>query len=254
MVSSRNSQTSIESSALAKFLQTLNVGHSSVQIVVDNARPTALDRHIIGGGEQSRESQDSTATTKTRRPHGSNDASLGKKRRRRVSFNYKIRVVNCSALTNTDELFYTEKEYKKMKKEIKATLLRHMMEDESSSSNDDDTIDCMRGIETHLEDARAAKNRARLRACLAVLTEQKRQLLEDGNVIPMDGQELSRRYQQVSLECQWEAIQRGLKDWVDICPPSYKSTTQDQTPIGYEFGVAAPTICPKIRAISSFAA
>ncbi|KAL3926854.1 MAG: hypothetical protein SGBAC_013315, partial [Bacillariaceae sp.] len=90
-----NSQTTTDSSPLANFLLKLNVAESAV-IVVDNVRPTALDRELIvaslaqksqgeSGKSQMNPPQDTTV-----RPD--NDVPVGKKLKRQVSFDYKVRV------------------------------------------------------------------------------------------------------------------------------------------------------------------
>ncbi|KAL3927434.1 MAG: hypothetical protein SGBAC_013088 [Bacillariaceae sp.] len=99
-----------------------------------------------------------------------------------------------------------------MKKEIQATLRRHTQNEEESSSDENESIHCMRGLEAYYGDAKTAKHRARLHACLAVLTEQNRQYMENGNAIPLDEQELS---------------------------PTY---------------IGAPSVGPKLRAVSPYAA
>lgn len=240
---------------LASFLQTLNVTKAEITIVDDNAKSTVTDAdRILAALDDVLDIVNSPDPEEDEESISQQNDDVPRKRR--VSFNYKVKVVKCSALKNTDELFYTNQEYKKMRKEIKATVLRHKQsqEESSSSTDDDDSIDCMRGLETFLEDARIAKNRVRLHASLAVLTEQKRQYREDGTLIP---EELSRRYQQVSHKSQREASKRGLQDCVAICTNASMVSCNKSISkrLGYDMIPVAPIRgVPEFRSVSSYAA
>jgi hypothetical protein len=207
------------SSPLSQFLRGLKVTASSV-VIADNARTKKLSQEAL---QKSHATSSSSSSSSSACPSFAIAGEKEKKQRRtemvknsqqKVSFNPKVTIAEYCFHSKTEDLFYTRQEYSSMKRDIYATVMRHNQKDETSW---DGAHDCLRGLEAFLDDAKEEILRTRLHANLAVMTEQNRQWYEEGHMTPIDSDEMSRRYQRVSLGCQRKARQRGMDVQREIC-------------------------------------
>lgn len=209
------------SSPLSQFLRELNVTSSSIIIVDNPRRRPSFDHNFRVVDDEIEEAEDATKSPCPTAASVQEESETEELRRKQVSFCPKVSVAEYSFDTKTEDLFYTRQEYSTIQKDIKATLLRHQQDEDSSSSSSimstDDQVDCLRGLETFFDGAKEEKVRVRLSANLAVMTEQYRQWCEEGHETPVNADEMSRRYQKVSLECQRKASQRGMDDYRELC-------------------------------------
>jgi hypothetical protein len=219
---------------LSQFLLGLKVSASSV-IIADNARTTKLWLPETATNYSQEGLQKSHVTSSSSCPScaidGEKENKQGRKEtlkncQQKVSFYPRVTIAEYSFHRKTEDLFYTRQEYLSMKREIYATVMRHRQNDETSW---DDAHDCLRGLEGFFDNTKEEKIRTRLHANLAVLTEQYRQWCEEGNSTPIDSDEMSRRYQQISLDCQRKARQRGMDDQREICEMLQQQSERTRT-------------------------
>jgi hypothetical protein len=126
--------------------------------------------------------------------------------------------------------WYTKEEFDGIKKSF-VPLIQAMVKGEQIAETDKQTI---RGLEFRTRHGAIRRQRNKLRASAAVILEQERQLLDDGE---LDDCYLSDIYQQCTATCRAVALQRGLKDEATIkeytqpsAPIASDSTTEEEEP------------------------